>query len=170
MNCVIEIDEDSCFLCQSKLGTNGKVCEHCQEAIKYCCDDHYAVHRGSIRRRGGGGKKDESDSCGIDNPGSSSGRNQDSGGVCWPFRIGRHAVKGNVMVASRDVRAGETILEEHPAVWGPNVKTTPVCVECLSSQPRTEEMVSKDGLNKEKIVTSTCSKCGFPVCGTECKY
>ena len=73
------------------------------------------------------------------------------------------------MVATRDIKMGETILEEKPAVWGPNNKSYPLCLDCL--QPvKFKEVSSGDGELKEKVVDSFCSKCGFPVCNQKCKF
>ncbi len=38
---------------------------------------------------------------------------------------------GRYVVAARDIDALEVILEDSPAVFGPNNNTPPVCLECL---------------------------------------
>ena len=126
---IIEVDEKACFLCQTSPA--GHVCQHCKN-VSFCNDDHFQIHR---KEKDAKSEK------------------------CWPFKIGKDEVKGNVMVASRDIQAGETILEEQPAVWGPNNKSKPVCLECLKPVQA----------NEESIVTSVCSKCHFPVCGEKCE-
>jgi hypothetical protein len=75
---------------------------------------------------------------------------------CLSFHMEHRDVVGNVMVAHRNVEAGEVVLEETPAVLGPCNKAgrlNNVCVECLSTKA------------KER-----CEKCGFPVCDKECEY
>ena len=142
---MIQLDPDACFLCQKP----DQGCNRCPKcSMVHCGTDHLAVHRGSSK------KHPE---------------------ICWPFRIGRRDVVGNVMVASRDIKAGETILEEKPAVWGPNNKSVPLCLDCL--QPvkfveKTIEKVEEEGTIPvtKKVVNSFCSKCGFPVCNEKCKW
>ena len=58
------------------------------------------------------------------------------------------------MVATRDIKAMEIILEEDkPAVSGPMYESRPVCLECLGPV---------DG-------SVTCDKCSLPLCGEACK-
>ena len=54
--------------------------------------------------------------------------------MCWPFQIEQRPLVGNVMVASRNISATETILEEAAAIWGPNCKSRSVCLQCLRPQ------------------------------------
>ncbi len=37
--------------------------------------------------------------------------------ICWPFRIENRPIVGKIMVASRDIKATEVVLEEFPAAW-----------------------------------------------------
>lgn len=149
----IKWDPDSCFLCQSQVSSKDNICKDCDNGIKFCSQDHLNVHRGIQKTR----QKASDDRETV---------------RCWPFRIGHDEVIGNLMVASRDIKAGETILEEPPAVWGPNNKSLPVCLECL--KPVKVDKVSHvdaDGNQvEETMVSSFCSKCNYPICDADCKY
>ena len=63
-------------------------------------------------------------------------------------------IVGNVLVATRDIKATEIILEEYPAATGHNTKSKPCCMECLGPvQPE-----------------DRCDICNFPLCKKEeCK-
>ena len=61
---------------------------------------------------------------------------------------------GNILVTTRDIKATEIILEEHPAALGHHAKSKPCCMECLGPVP-----------NEDR-----CDNCNFPLCKTEkCK-
>jgi len=84
-----------------------------------------------------------------------------SDGACLPFKIERRPLKGNVMVATRKIVAPEVILEELPAVSGPDNRGRLTCVQCQKPWPpsrATEEAFP------------TCNMCGFPVCDDECEH
>ena len=49
---------------------------------------------------------------------------------CLPFTIENRGVKGNVIVAARDIRPFETIIIDRPAIIGPFDDTLPECLEC----------------------------------------
>ena len=49
---------------------------------------------------------------------------------CLPFTIESRGVKGNVIVAARDIRPFETIIIDKPAIIGPFDDTLPECLEC----------------------------------------
>ena len=70
---------------------------------------------------------------------------------CLPFNIVARDGVGNCVVASRDIKAGQTILTEQPAVWGPNLKSGPKCCNCLA-----------------RWRGFTCPHCQFPVCDEDC--
>ena len=151
-----QTNEKRCFLCRVIIGQENDECENntckfCPEGsdkIYYCCEDHLSVHRGNLRK-----KKDSEDIL-----------------TCWPFRIETKPDVGRIMVAIRDIRAGEIILEEMPAVWGPNNKSAAVCLGCL--KPAIKVLTKNDDSDNEiqDVVINTCSKCHFPICGIECKY
>ena len=73
---------------------------------------------------------------------------------CAPFIIVR---QGNMkrLIASRDIRSGETILAEKPAIVAPAASSHPVCVACLGK--------IKD------VDANRCKKCNLPVCGQRCQ-
>ena len=52
------------------------------------------------------------------------------------------------MVASRDISAGELIMQELPCSLGPGHYTPPVCLGCYRTV---------DG-------SVTCARCGWPIC------
>ena len=56
-------------------------------------------------------------------------------------------------MATRDIEPLELILEDDPAVFGPNHDTGPACLECLLP------------VNGEYL----CQTCSLPLCGPECQ-
>jgi len=72
---------------------------------------------------------------------------------CLPFTVRVGEGVGRYVVATRDIKAGELILEDRPAVWGPCFDTEAVCVECLGRP---------DG-------TIFCHRCNFPLCSEACR-
>jgi len=68
------------------------------------------------------------------------------------FTLCRDETFGRYPVASRDLRAGDTILEEKPLSWAPMLDTRPVCLTCLDN------------------VTGSyhCPTCGWPMCSKTC--
>ena len=66
------------------------------------------------------------------------------------------------MVAASDIPAGTTVLEEAPAVWGPNNKSLPVCLGCL----KPTAALGSNVIDEDK----TCSKCRFPMCSKTCEF
>ena len=71
---------------------------------------------------------------------------------CLPYKIEYMEGVGRIVVAVRDIIAGEVVLTETSLVSGPGCKTPPVCVECLSDWSG----------------ESVCCACGWPVCGDKC--
>merc|ERR1719180_546736 len=51
--------------------------------------------------------------------------------VCLPFPVRVGEGVGRYVVATRDIKAGQVILEDRPACLGPCFDTEAVCVECL---------------------------------------
>ncbi len=58
---------------------------------------------------------------------------------------------GNILVATRDIKATEIILEEYPAASGHHAKTKPCCMECQGPAKPDEK----------------CENCNFPLCKSE---
>lgn len=75
--------------------------------------------------------------------------------VCHPFKICSDERYGRYLVATKDIKAGETVLKESPLVHGPAQITGPVCVGCLQ------------GLTEKRF--AECERCGWPVCKRECQ-
>ena len=74
---------------------------------------------------------------------------------CWPFKVSHDEVKGNILIATRDIKATEIVLEEYPAAFGHHAKSRPCCMECLGPAQDPDER---------------CPKCNFPLCKSElCK-
>lgn len=72
---------------------------------------------------------------------------------CRPWRIARSSVLGRHMIATRDVAAGELLLEDPPLLLGPKNITEPVCLGCYRPV---------DG-------SYVCRGCSFPMCGPDCE-
>ena len=143
-----------CFLCRtavelSSSDVNKNVCSFCPKSsatIYYCSPEHLSLHRGNSHKN-----------------------RTYTEIICWPFCIETKPLIGRIMVATRDIRAGETILEEQPAVWGPNSISTAVCLECLNP-PKILHLECNDKQDESTIHSiNKCSKCRFPVCGREGK-
>ncbi len=64
------------------------------------------------------------------------------------YEIRTNEVEGRHMVASRDIKAGELIVQELPCSLGPGHFTAPVCLGCYKFV---------DG-------SALCSRCGWPLC------
>ncbi|XP_063701599.1 SET domain-containing protein SmydA-8-like [Culicoides brevitarsis] len=62
------------------------------------------------------------------------------------FTVEKNSELGRFAIASRDLKAGETFLEEIPFAFGPKPDSAIVCLEC--SMPTDER----------------CAKCGWPLC------
>merc|ERR1719422_2743662 len=73
-------------------------------------------------------------------------RSSKSGSI--PYEIVRNEVVGRHMVATREIKPGETIFTEKPLSFGPSENTKPVCIGCYSSN------ITKD--------SPRCKYCGFP--------
>jgi len=73
--------------------------------------------------------------------------------VCLPFIVLYKEGVGRYVVASRDIKASEVILEDTPAALGPNYETEALCLECLSRV---------DG-------SVLCHHCNLPLCSDKCR-
>ncbi|XP_038222463.1 SET domain-containing protein SmydA-8 [Zerene cesonia] len=73
---------------------------------------------------------------------------------CTPARIREDPKYGRYLEATKNIRAGDIILNESPLITGPAQVTPPVCLGCYKL------------LEKEKVVS--CEKCGWPFCSKEC--
>lgn len=74
-----------------------------------------------------------------------------------PYKIFQNDQVGRYMVANKELQMGEEIVTEMPFVVGPKAFTYPLCLSCYTPWPSTPE---------DKRL---CSKCGWPVCSTECE-
>ena len=70
---------------------------------------------------------------------------------CLPIKIVYREGVGNCCVATKDISPGNTILLDTPAVWGPNLKSAPKCLNCLAPWQG-----------------CLCPECKFPVCDDQC--
>jgi len=75
-------------------------------------------------------------------------------GLCFPYKVELRDQLGRILVATRNIKKGEVICEEVPAIVGPYSRSTPQCLQCF------------------KILHTghkyTCSGCGYPMCGDQC--
>ncbi|RXG60318.1 Protein msta, isoform A [Armadillidium vulgare] len=71
---------------------------------------------------------------------------------CFPCRIEHDKILGRHLIASRDIKAGETIISEAPVVVGPqNIYKKPMCLGCNSDS-----------------IKFKCNSCGFLLCSSDC--
>ena len=179
--------EKKCFLCRSVVESvsderQNNICTSCppgSDTIYYCCDEHLSAHRGKSHQN-----RNRKSTAQQTNP-SKSNQNKEKiaptyndmkplnaiepDAVCWPFCIETRPSVGRIMMATRDIRAGETILEEAPAVWGPNDKSPAVCLGCLKPAVKVDSSNAETSNGNLPSTINKCSKCRFPVCGSECK-
>lgn len=81
---------------------------------------------------------------------------------CCAFKVQYSDTFGRHMIATRDIRQGEMILKERPAVIGPRVSTFPMCLGCNTKLEPTQ---MEDG----KLDFYKCSSCQWPLCGKKCE-
>ncbi|XP_039957436.1 SET domain-containing protein SmydA-8 [Bactrocera neohumeralis] len=74
---------------------------------------------------------------------------------CRPFKVEYSDQLGRYLVATRSIKPFEIILKEAPLICTPSQVTNPVCLGCLN------------GIEPSDYVE--CDKCGWPLCGVECK-
>ena len=68
------------------------------------------------------------------------------------FKVVRDPEKGQCIIASRKIEPLEVILSERPAVIGPYSRPSrPQCLNCF------------------KLTSNKCSKCDYPICGSDCQ-
>ncbi|XP_034834632.1 SET domain-containing protein SmydA-8 [Maniola hyperantus] len=80
---------------------------------------------------------------------------------CRSYKIEHSDIIGRYMIATRDIKQGEIILKEKPAVSGPRITCTP---HCLSCNRKLEPIQIEDKLDFYK-----CSKCNWPMCNLNCE-
>lgn len=74
-----------------------------------------------------------------------------------PYRVAISDVMGRYLVANRDLKAGELIIEIQPLVVGPCADCQPVCLGCHIDIPKCVRKQYK------------CPNCGWPLCGPKCR-
>ncbi|KAJ8981905.1 hypothetical protein NQ317_007297 [Molorchus minor] len=75
--------------------------------------------------------------------------------LCKPFKICHDETLGRHLVATKDIKPGDIILQEPALIWGPSQITVPVCLGCC--KPLDEKY------------SRPCFKCGWPVCSETCE-
>lgn len=80
---------------------------------------------------------------------------------CTSFRLDTNELLGRHFVATRDIKQGEIIMKEKPAIHGPKMNSNPMCLTCYKKlQP----------IKKDKIVEFyKCTRCGWPMCDESCQ-
>ena len=64
--------------------------------------------------------------------------------------------EGHYLIASKDLKAGETIISEYPMVAGPvYTKSKPVCLQCLKKLTKPSDVIN-------------CARCKAPLCSVQC--
>ncbi|XP_017473030.1 PREDICTED: protein msta [Rhagoletis zephyria] len=74
---------------------------------------------------------------------------------CRPFKVEYSDQLGRCLVATRSIKPFEIIMKEAPLICTPSQVTSPVCLGCLN------------GIEPSDYIE--CDKCGWPLCGIECK-
>ncbi|XP_004931692.3 SET domain-containing protein SmydA-8 [Bombyx mori] len=78
---------------------------------------------------------------------------------CCAFKIQISDTLGRHMIATRDIKQGEMILKEKPAVLGPKICSPALCLTCGK---RLEPLSDTCDFYK-------CTKCQWPMCGPQCE-
>ena len=73
------------------------------------------------------------------------------------YKILQNDKVGRYMVANKQLEAGEEMITEMPFIVGPKAFTYPLCLSCYTPWP--------PSTNDKPL----CSRCGWPVCSTECE-
>lgn len=80
---------------------------------------------------------------------------------CCAFKVQYTDTLGRHMIATRDIKQGEMILKEKPAIIGPRISCPALCLACGKNL---EPQKIGDILDFYK-----CTKCNWPMCGPECE-
>ncbi|XP_040570990.1 SET domain-containing protein SmydA-8 [Lepeophtheirus salmonis] len=81
------------------------------------------------------------------------GHKKDETSFCFPFAVKRNSQLGRHLVATRDIKALEVILEESPLVIGPYISSNNQCLECFKTLDTSPH---------------SCISCNYPFCSQEC--
>merc|ERR1711874_424303 len=73
---------------------------------------------------------------------------------CLPYIIHQEERCGRLLIASRDISAGEIIFTDVPAAIGPDNNPKPVCLNCYKRIP---------------TLTYRCRHCSWPLCSPYCQ-
>ena len=114
------MENRECFLCQ-KPNCDLK-CPKPDCGIFYCSDSHYSSHIYRIKDTKKNLVHDENNNDIIE---------LDENTICLPYRVENSKAFGRHLIATRDIKALELIICDHPAAVGPATKTRPVCIVCL---------------------------------------
>lgn len=74
------------------------------------------------------------------------------------FQIESNDILGRYMIAKRDIKPGEIILREKPAIVGPKMLSFVSCLGCHKT------LIPESNKDFYK-----CSKCSWPMCGKSCE-
>ncbi|KAM3965788.1 SET domain-containing protein SmydA-8 [Aphomia sociella] len=80
---------------------------------------------------------------------------------CCAFKVQYSDTFGRHMIATRDIKQGEMILKEKPAVIGPRMTCAPQCLACGKKLEATKIEDTYDFYK--------CSMCNWPMCGPQCE-
>ncbi|XP_066246826.1 SET domain-containing protein SmydA-8-like isoform X1 [Euwallacea similis] len=75
--------------------------------------------------------------------------------TCKSYKICKDDVIGRYLVASKDIKPGEIVIQEPSLIQGPTQVTVPVCLGCGNV------------IQEKKF--KPCLKCGWPVCSSICE-
>lgn len=81
---------------------------------------------------------------------------------CSSFRVEVNDTLGRHLIATRDIKQGEMILKEKPAIVGPKIVSYPVCLTCYKKLKPEKQ---PDG----KVDFYKCKSCGWPMCNFICE-
>ncbi|CAH1119383.1 unnamed protein product [Phaedon cochleariae] len=111
-----------------------KKCEVCQKQASHKCGGCHNVYYCCKEHQRSGWK---------------SHKNQ-----CRPYKVCTDDILGRHLVATKDIKPGDLVLQEPPLIWGPAQVTIPVCLGC--------------GMAVDEN-SRPCSKCGWPMCSEICE-
>ncbi|KAK3877376.1 hypothetical protein Pcinc_017909 [Petrolisthes cinctipes] len=74
---------------------------------------------------------------------------------CQPFKLVSSAVAGSYLVSTRQLEAGQVLMEDTPLVVGPMAESAGVCLGCHELIPESDEVLH-------------CPGCHWPICSLKC--
>lgn len=86
---------------------------------------------------------------------------------CVPYIIQQEERCGRMLMAGRDIQAGEVIFTDIPGAVGPDLNSKPCCLSCYKKLEGDDDQEEEEDENDDKIYR--CSQCSWPLCSPTCE-